>query len=102
MEQGTKVALVLGTAVLLLGTFVVVSSAQMMSQNSSRDWFGQMMNSDGGMGMNGGDHMGGMGGMGGMMDSMMSKIVVREPHKWTYWCKVNPRLVERLQQVPSD
>ena len=29
-------------------------------------------------------------------------IVVREPHKWTYWCKVNPRLVERLQQVPSD
>ena len=72
MEQGTKVALVLGTAVLLLGTFVVVSSAQMMSQNSSQDWFGQMMNNDGGMGMNGGDHMGGMGGMGGMMDSMMS------------------------------
>ena len=29
-------------------------------------------------------------------------IVVREPHKWTYWCKVNPRLVERIQQVPSD
>jgi len=72
LEQGTKVALVLGTAVLLLGTFVVVSSAQMMSQNSSQDSFGQMMNNDGGMGMNGGDHMGGMGGMGGMMDSMMS------------------------------
>ncbi len=29
-------------------------------------------------------------------------IVVREPHKWTYWCKVNPRLVERVQQVASD
>ena len=25
-------------------------------------------------------------------------IVVRERHKWTYWCKVNPRLVERTLQ----
>lgn len=25
-------------------------------------------------------------------------IVVREKHKWTYWCKVNPRLVERTLQ----
>jgi MarR family protein len=25
-------------------------------------------------------------------------IVVREKHKWTYWCKVNPRLVERTAQ----
>ena len=25
-------------------------------------------------------------------------IIVRERHKWTYWCKVNPRLVERVQQ----
>jgi MarR family protein len=23
-------------------------------------------------------------------------IVVRERHKWTYWCKINPRLVERV------
>ncbi len=22
-------------------------------------------------------------------------IIVREKHKWTFWCKVNPRLVER-------
>jgi len=29
-------------------------------------------------------------------------IVVREPHKWTYWCKVNPRLIERVQRAPSD
>jgi len=29
-------------------------------------------------------------------------IVVREPHKWTYWCKVNPRLIERVQRVPSE
>ena len=29
-------------------------------------------------------------------------IIVREPHKWTYWCKVNPRLIERVQQVTSD
>jgi len=28
-------------------------------------------------------------------------IVVREPHKWTYWCKVNPRLIERVQRDPS-
>lgn len=25
-------------------------------------------------------------------------IVVRERHKWTYWCKVNPRLVQRTLQ----
>ncbi len=25
-------------------------------------------------------------------------IVVREKHKWTYWCKINPRLVERVQR----
>ena len=25
-------------------------------------------------------------------------IVVREPHRWTYWCRVNPRLVERFGQ----
>ncbi len=25
-------------------------------------------------------------------------IVVREKHKWTYWCKVNPRLIERYGQ----
>lgn len=25
-------------------------------------------------------------------------IVVREKHKWTYWCKMNPRLVERTLQ----
>lgn len=24
-------------------------------------------------------------------------IVVREKHKWTYWCKINPRLIERVQ-----
>ena len=29
-------------------------------------------------------------------------IVVRERHKWTYWCKVNPRLIERAQQVATD
>ncbi len=29
-------------------------------------------------------------------------IVVRERHKWTYWCKVNPRLIERVQQVASN
>ena len=29
-------------------------------------------------------------------------IVVRERHKWTYWCKVNPRLIERVQRAPSD
>lgn len=29
-------------------------------------------------------------------------IIVRERHKWTYWCKVNPRLIERVQQVASD
>ncbi len=23
-------------------------------------------------------------------------IVLRERHKWTYWCRVNPRLVERM------
>ncbi len=23
-------------------------------------------------------------------------IVVRERHKWTYWCKINPRLVDRV------
>ena len=69
MEQGTKVALVMGTAVLLLGTFVAVSSAQMMSQNSGQDWFGQMMNNNGGMGMTSGDHMRGMGGMMGGMTS---------------------------------
>ncbi len=69
MQQGTKVVVVLGIAVLVLGTFVVVSSAQMMSQNSRQGWFGQMMNNNGGMGMNGGDHMGGMGGMMGGMGS---------------------------------
>ncbi len=25
-------------------------------------------------------------------------IVVREKHKWTYWCKINPRLVERVRR----
>ncbi len=25
-------------------------------------------------------------------------IVLRERHKWTYWCKVNPRLVDRIGQ----
>ena len=24
-------------------------------------------------------------------------IVVREKHKWTYWCKINPRLVDRVR-----
>ena len=29
-------------------------------------------------------------------------IVLREKHKWTYWCKLNPRLVERtLQSDPG-
>ena len=28
-------------------------------------------------------------------------IIVREPHRWTYWCRVNPRLIERVQKVPS-
>lgn len=29
-------------------------------------------------------------------------IVVREKHKWTFWCKINPRLVERtLQEQPE-
>ncbi len=61
--------MVLGIAVLVLGTFVAVSSAQMMSQNSGQGWFGQMMNNNGGMGMNGGGHMDGMGGMMGGMGS---------------------------------
>ncbi len=66
MEHGTKIAVVLGIAVLVLGTFVAVSSAQMMSGNTGQGWFGNMMNNNGCMGMNGGDHMGGMmGGMGG-------------------------------------
>ncbi len=25
-------------------------------------------------------------------------IVLREKHKWTYWCKINPRLIERVQR----
>ncbi len=29
-------------------------------------------------------------------------IVVRERHKWTYWCKVNPRLVERTVQEQPE
>lgn len=29
-------------------------------------------------------------------------IVVREKHKWTYWCKVNPRLVERTVQEQPE
>lgn len=29
-------------------------------------------------------------------------IVVRDRHKWTYWCKVNPRLVERTVQEQLD
>lgn len=29
-------------------------------------------------------------------------IVVRERHKWTYWCKVNPRLVERTVREQPD
>lgn len=69
MEQGTKLALVLGVAALLLGTFVAASYAQMMPWTSGQSWYGQMMNSNGGMGMNGGGHM---GGMGGMMDDMSS------------------------------
>ena len=29
-------------------------------------------------------------------------IIVREKHRWTFWCKVNPRLVERFgQQEPT-
>ncbi len=28
-------------------------------------------------------------------------IVVRERHKWTYWCRVNPRLVERTLQTET-
>ncbi len=29
-------------------------------------------------------------------------IVVRERHKWTYWCKVNPRLVERTLRADDE
>ncbi len=25
-------------------------------------------------------------------------IIVREKHKWTYWCKINPRLVDRVSR----
>ncbi len=28
-------------------------------------------------------------------------IVLRERHKWTYWCRVNPRLVERVLQAET-
>ncbi len=28
-------------------------------------------------------------------------IILRETHKWTYWCRVNPRLIERVQAAPT-
>ena len=29
-------------------------------------------------------------------------IVLREKHKWTYWCKINPRLIERAFQEQAE
>ena len=68
MEQGKRLALVVvGVAALLLGTFVAVPYAQMMSWTPGQGWDGQMMNNNGGMGTTGERHMSEMGGMMGGM-----------------------------------